>query len=620
MKRALTVIACASFLIANAASAATFAVAKDRDFIRSAEAIVVATALDSYTRLDDAGAIDTVTIFSVEEVLKGNIGDSLELHEPGGTYKKRTVTIPGVPRFADGDRALLFLIHTTGGWRVLNLAVGRFAFAQGVIGGTYLVRDDSEIAGIESDGTPYRPQQRSAEKFLQFIRDEVAGKAPEENYRVATAVALKSDDSGAGAAFTVNSYLTNYTGGGQGARWNVFPSAVNFKTVNANAAALTATNTAMAAWNNDAATNINYVNAGVDATGTHMGGVADGAADQQNTIVFEVNLTNKYGAPAFTCGGGGYSGTLGIGAVTNDAGTHIGPGGETFNTATEGDVEMNVGLSNCTYMINLGDFGSAVAHELGHTLGLRHSNQDRDSVGACAGPVLDCADTAIMKAFIPSGLNSTLQQWDKTAIAAVYPTPAGTPPAAAPASVSATATTSTNVVVTWALVSGATRYDIERSANNVTFTNVGSTGSGDITTFNDTSAAANTAYLYRVRAANSFGDGPFSTSDLATTIIFTENPPVSGVTIIKAVHLNELRTAVNAVRTLAGQSAAAFTDPTLSSAIKVKAVHITELRTYLTAARSALGLSTAAYTDPTITAGVTTVKGIHLTEIRNNVR
>ena len=71
--------------------------------------------------------------------------------------------------------------------------------------------------------------------------------------------------------------------------------------------------------------------------------------------------------------------------------------------------------------------------------------------------------------------------------------------------------------------------------------------------------------------------------NLVTTIAFSDDPLVARVSVIRSVHLAELRAAVNAVRALAGLSAAAFTDSTI-----VRAVQITELRTALDAALSAL--------------------------------
>jgi hypothetical protein len=75
----------------------------------------------------------------------------------------------------------------------------------------------------------------------------------------------------------------------------------------------------------------------------------------------------------------------------------------------------------------------------------------------------------------------------------------------------------------------------------------------------------NTTYLYQVREVDGSNNvGPPSNLDLATTILFTDDPVVARSTVIKAVHLTELRTAVNAVRAAAGLSPATFTDTIVS--------------------------------------------------------
>jgi len=48
----------------------------------------------------------------------------------------------------------------------------------------------------------------------------------------------------------------------------------------------------------------------------------------------------------------------------------------------------------------------------------------------------------------------------------------------------------------------------------------------------------------------------------------------------------------------------------------IKAVHMTELRSALDAARAAIGLPALVYTDPTITPGSTVIKAAHVTEVR----
>ena len=109
------------------------------------------------------------------------------------------------------------------------------------------------------------------------------------------------------------------------------------------------------------------------------------------------------------------------------------------------------------------------------------------------------------------------------------------------------------------------------------------------------------------------------TSD-ATTFEFSEDPLVPGVTLVKATHINELRTVVNTLRANNGLGAFTFTDPSLTTGTTVKGVHITELRTALGAVYVQRGRAVPSYSDPTITAMLTTVKGLHVSELRMAVR
>lgn len=187
----------------------------------------------------------------------------------------------------------------------------------------------------------------------------------------------------------------------------------------------------------------------------------------------------------------------------------------------------------------------------------------------------------------------------------------------APGSFSATASSSTSVGLTWTSVTGAATYEILRSEDAVNYASRGTTAG---TAFSD-SAQANKAYLYKVRAVDALSSiGPDSALDLATTVIFADDPLVAQTTSVKAVHVTALRTAVNAVRALAGLSASTFTDSTITAqSTQVKAVHVTELRSALNAARSTLGLSALSYTDPSLAAGVA-VKAAHVTDLRNGVK
>src|SRR5205823_13758371 len=134
-------------LTTTATFAATYVVPPARALVHRADAIVIATPLDSYTTLDRErdDAIETVSTFSVEEAIKGTAIDLLEVREPGGRYGERSTAIGGVPRFRDGERYLLFLLSTKGGWRVLDLALGKFTFATDRSGRNVLMRDEQDI-------------------------------------------------------------------------------------------------------------------------------------------------------------------------------------------------------------------------------------------------------------------------------------------------------------------------------------------------------------------------------------------------------------------------------------------------------------------------------------------
>jgi hypothetical protein len=84
---------------------------------------------------------------------------------------------------------------------------------------------------------------------------------------------------------------------------------------------------------------------------------------------------------------------------------------------------MNQGVGTCSPgTVPQELFKSAITHEFGHTLGFRHSDQDRGSSGPCSSdPSLECSNQAIMKSFISTGLNAALQAWDQHAVQAVYP-------------------------------------------------------------------------------------------------------------------------------------------------------------------------------------------------------
>ena len=98
---------------------------------------------------------------------------------------------------------------------------------------------------------------------------------------------------------------------------------------------------------------------------------------------------------------------------------------------------------------------------------------------------------------------------------------------------------------------------------------------------------------------------------------FTNDPLAAG-TEVKAVHVTELRDAINALRLRVGIATVTWAEAVATGA-DIKATHITEMRTRLGEARTALSLGPTTYTDPNLTAG-NDIKKEHIQEIRDSLK
>ncbi|HEY0160643.1 MAG TPA: Calx-beta domain-containing protein [Thermoanaerobaculia bacterium] len=286
-----------------------------------------------------------------------------------------------------------------------------------------------------------------------------------------------------------------------------------------------------------------------------------------------------------------------------------------------------------------GNGGTTKAYQFTVTLTPQSASVVTVNVSTASGTAASGADFSPLSANLSFAAGVTSQnvnvtvlgdnsgEWDETFTVvlaspsqATLGTPAGTgtiqndDPPRPPTGFSATATAPSTVSLTWTAGIAAASYQVERqSTSGGPFVLIGSPGG---TTFNDTTVSANTSYRYRVRSVNPFGLSAYSAVDLATTVVLTDSLLTGGVRV-KAVHVTELRTMVNAVRAFSGLPAATFTDASLVGT-KIKAIHLTELRTALDAAAAGAGLPSGGYTNPS-PAGVV-VKVVHFQELRNRVK
>jgi hypothetical protein len=102
--------------------------------------------------------------------------------------------------------------------------------------------------------------------------------------------------------------------------------------------------------------------------------------------------------------------------------------------------------------------------------------------------------------------------------------------------------------------------------------------------------------------------------------VFTDDPLVVRSTPSKAVHITELRTAIDTLRARRNLAPFAYADGGLSPrATAIRVVHLTDLRTALTQAYQAAGRGTPTFGE-TLTARQTLIKASQLSELRTLVR
>lgn len=422
MRRVLFVLA----LIAASASGATFLVPKDDDLVRGATAIIVATAGSSTSRYAPGGWIETITEIRVEEGIKGSVhaGDVIHVTELGGVVNGVAYVVPGSPQYLPGERVLLFMeTNDRGEWVSKNMALGKFSVV-----GDLLLRDAPSICGWDYNGTPHREPKRAADAFLHFVREVANGRPTSANYEVATPVLPVTTNSiTANAGPPVSTYLLQLSGasGTLGFRWNQFPAAVVFLSHGTQPGALggglTSLQRGLGAWTNDPGSNVNYQYGGTTSVSSTHFFDSNPQPDGVNSIQFNDPSNEIPGSYTGRTGD-----TLAIGgawaAVSGPNSTHT-FSGETFYTITEADLVVQDGIFGAGLTGN--GFDHVLTHELGHTLGLRHSDQPPAGGTSTSAAIMNSGVDFNNDAF-----GANLQAWDREAIDAVYG--AGIPPCTPP--------------------------------------------------------------------------------------------------------------------------------------------------------------------------------------------
>lgn len=99
--------------------------------------------------------------------------------------------------------------------------------------------------------------------------------------------------------------------------------------------------------------------------------------------------------------------------------------------------------------------------------------------------------------------------------------------------------------------------------------------------------------------------------------IFTDDPLMAGVTLVRAIHFQEMRDHVDALRSSRALPATSWTDPTLTiGALEVAVLHLNEIRSALDAVYAFDGVPAPTYTNPAIFRG-DVIRAVDITELRS---
>jgi hypothetical protein len=403
----------------------------------------------------------------------------------------------GAPEFREGDRALLFLnAGADGVYRPLHLMLGAFHLRP-MAGRTIAFRDLSEAAAVGPEGLEKRADLlRDFEGFAEWLSYRALGVERPQDYLLSPGLGQATEkftqmrwpESRGGDDQPIRWFRFDT---GQGVEWRVHSSGQPGLGLDQTIDAFTV---AIQSWVDDPGTNIRYSYVGT--TESQEGLVNN---DGISAIIFndpyKGDRENEVEG-TFRCPGGG---VIAVGGpyFFEETRTYR---GERYHEAVEADIVTNDG-TECFFRNNPRVAEEVFAHELGHTLGIGHSEQFEALMFAIAHN---------------DSRGARLHGDDRDALAHIYGGAVATRPPAGPKKLAAKVLSSSEIRLTWRdMANNEESYRIEMKQGN-RFVEIEILDL-DTTEFVVAGLQPNKLYVFRLRAHNSAGFSPYSNQSRGKT-------------------------------------------------------------------------------------------------------